>query len=135
MVTVLALLGVLGVLFVAAVLATRGGGELAEAPPDAADLALPPGPLQPEDVAGLRFSLTARGYRMAEVDVALERLAAELADRDRRLAQLEGASADPLPAADLGTELITEERTEQQTPPSLPGERPGGRWTGWRPTS
>lgn len=112
MVTVLALLGVLGVLFVAAVLATREGGELADAPPDAADLALPTGPLQPEDVSGLRFSLAARGYRMAEVDAALERLAAELADRDRRLAQLQGG--DPLPAADLGTELVTEERSEHR---------------------
>ena len=39
-VTVLALLGVAAVLFLAAVLSTREGPVLADAPPDAADLAL-----------------------------------------------------------------------------------------------
>ena len=92
MVTVLALLGVLAVLFAAAVLATRDDPLLAEAPPDAADVPLPDGPLQPEDVRGLRFSLAARGYRMAEVDLALDRLAGELADRDRRITLLEAAA-------------------------------------------
>jgi len=91
-VTALALLGVLCVLFVAAVLATREGGELAPAPPEVADLALPDRPLAPEDVAALRFPMAARGYRMAEVDVALERLAEELRDRDRRIGLLEAAA-------------------------------------------
>lgn len=91
MVTVLALLGVLAVLFAAAVLLTRDGPVLADAPPDAADVLLPEGPVRPEDVAAVRFSLAPRGYRMSEVDEVLERLAAELADRDRRLARLEGA--------------------------------------------
>ena len=86
--TVLALLGVLAVLFLAAAVATRGGAELAEAPPDAADLALPDGPLRSSDVEALRFPLAVRGYRMAEVDAALERLADELAARDRLLADL-----------------------------------------------
>lgn len=96
MVTALALLGVLGALFVAAVLATREGGELAPAPPDAADLALPPRPLTPEDVAALRFPMAVRGYRMAEVDAALERLAEELRDRDRRIGRLEATPEDLL---------------------------------------
>lgn len=86
MVTVLALLGILAVLFVAAVLSTREGPLMADAPQDAADLELPAGPLQPEDLARLRFGMAPRGYRMSEVDAVLERLAAELADRDRRLA-------------------------------------------------
>ena len=92
MVTILALIGVAAVLFAAAVLATRDGAVLADAPRDAADLALPEEPLRPEDVGRLRFSLAARGYRMSEVDVALERLARELADRDRRIALLEAAA-------------------------------------------
>jgi DivIVA domain-containing protein len=91
-VTFLALLGVLGVLFAAAVLSTREGPVLADAPPDAADVPLPEEPLAPEDVGRLRFSLAARGYRMSEVDLALERLARELADRDRRIALLEAAA-------------------------------------------
>lgn len=88
MVTLLAVLGVLAVLFAAAAVATRDGGQLAEAPPDAPDLVLPEGPLGPDDVAALRFPLALRGYRMAEVDLALDRLAAELAERDRRIALL-----------------------------------------------
>ncbi len=116
MVTVLALLGVLGVLFVAAVLATREGGELAPAPPDVADLALPERPLAPEDVAAVRFPLAARGYRMAEVDVALERLAEELRDRDRRIALLE-AAAEGHQAPDPEVEPAA---VRQATPQDLP---------------
>jgi len=94
--TLLALLGVLAVLFAAAVVATRGGGELAEAPADAADLGLPDGPLRASDVEALRFPLAVRGYRMAEVDAALERLADELAVRDRLIADLaEQVDAEP----------------------------------------
>lgn len=92
MVTVLALLGVLGVLFAAAVLSTREQGLLAEASPDDPDVPLPDEPLTPDDVGRLRFSMAARGYRMSEVDLALERLAKELADRDRRIGLLEAAA-------------------------------------------
>ena len=105
MVTALALLGVLGVLFVAAVLATREGGELAPAPPDVADLALPAGRLTPQDIAALRFPMAARGYRMAEVDATLERLAEELRDRDQHIDWLEAApQGPPLPLATTGTD-------------------------------
>ena len=87
-VTVLALLGVVLVLFVAAVVATREDQAMADAAQDLPDLGLPVGPLEPQDVAAVRFSMAPRGYRMSEVDAVLERLAAELADRDRQLAEL-----------------------------------------------
>ena len=90
MVTVLALLGVVLVLFVAAVVATREDQAMADAAQDLPDLGLPAGPLEPQDVAAVRFSMAPRGYRMSEVDAVLERLAAELADRDRQLAELVG---------------------------------------------
>jgi DivIVA domain-containing protein len=61
---------------------------MADAAQDLPDLGLPAGSLEPQDVADVRFSMAPRGYRMSEVDVVLERLAAELADRDRRLAEL-----------------------------------------------
>lgn len=89
MVTVLAVVGVLAVLFATAVLATRSDPLLADAPLDRADLALPEPPLSPADVAAVRFSMAPRGYRMSQVDDVLSRLADELADRDRRLADLE----------------------------------------------
>jgi DivIVA domain-containing protein len=89
-VTVLALLGVVLVLFVAAVVATRDDQAMADAAQDLPDLGLPAGPLEPQDVAAVRFSMAPRGYRMSEVDAVLERLAEELADRDRQLAELQG---------------------------------------------
>ena len=81
MVTVLALLGVVLVLFVAAVVATREDQAMVDAPQDLPDLGLPAGPLEPQDVAAVRFSMAPRGYRMSEVD-------AVLADRDEQLAEL-----------------------------------------------
>lgn len=91
MVTVLALLGVVLVLFVAAVVATREDQAMADAAQDLPDLGLPVGPLEPQDVAAVRFSMAPRGYRMSEVDAVLERLATELAERDQQLAELQGA--------------------------------------------
>ena len=87
MVTFLALLAVVLVLFSAAVVATREGSVMADAPQDLPDLDLPDRPLRPEDVAGLRFSMAPRGYRMSEVDAVLERLADELADLHHQLEQ------------------------------------------------
>lgn len=118
MVTVLALLGVLGVLFAAAVLSTREQGLLAEASPDDPDVPLPTDPLTPADVGRLRFSMAARGYRMSEVDLALERLAKELADRDKRIGLLEAAArgrSKPEPVAPV------REATPQDLP--VPEER------------
>lgn len=89
MVTALALLAVAAVLFAATVLATRDQPLLSDAPPDRADLALPDGPFGAGDVAAVRFSTTVRGYRMSEVDAALERLAEALRERDERIAALE----------------------------------------------
>jgi DivIVA domain-containing protein len=93
-VTALALLGVVVVLFAAAALATRDDPLLRDAPPDAADLALPPGRLEPTDVSGVRFEMTLRGYRMSQVDEALARLADELRLRDERIAELERDRSD-----------------------------------------
>jgi DivIVA domain-containing protein len=92
--TVLAVLAVLAVLFVAAAVATHEGDVLVDAPPDDADLVLPDTALQPEDVAEVRFGMAVRGYRMAEVDRVLARLATELAVRDTRVAALEQALVD-----------------------------------------
>ena len=54
--------------------------------------ALPDGRLTARDVVDLRFSPAVRGYRMDQVDAAMERLAAELerlhADADRLRAQV-----------------------------------------------
>ena len=119
MLTILLLLAVLTVLFGAAAVLTSDRPVLADAPPDAADTGLPTGPVQPEDVAALRFSVAPRGYRMAEVDDVLDRLAAELADRDRRLTLLEATVTDGLPPVPAAAPAPAPPQT-QQPPPLSP---------------
>ncbi|MDJ1136694.1 cell division protein DivIVA [Streptomyces iconiensis] len=69
-------------------------GGLQEAPPDLLDEPLPPDrPVSHADVAGLRLAVGVRGYRMRQVDDILDRLGAELAERDARIAELESALA------------------------------------------
>jgi len=94
-VTLLGIVGVVIVLFVAGVLATRSDAELRAAPADVADLDLP-AVLQAEDLRRVRFGLVVRGYRMSEVDEVLDRAAAALAERDARIASLETAAARPV---------------------------------------
>ncbi|GGX40300.1 DivIVA domain-containing protein [Streptomyces fructofermentans] len=81
----------------AVTLSVVGGGEsgaLAEAPPERLRDPLPADrPVHRGDVEALRFPLTLRGYRMADVDEALGRLGAELSERDARIADLEAALA------------------------------------------
>lgn len=99
MLLVFTILAVLGILVGAAFLATYEGEVLRDPHPDDRDAELPPGAVQPEDVAELRFDLALRGYRMAEVDRVLHRLAGELAARDTRIAELEQALVDSRDAA------------------------------------
>lgn len=94
--TVLAVIGVVLVLFAAAAVATRDGGELQPAPPDAADVLAPS---TAEQVRQVRFSLAPRGYRMAEVDQVLDRLAQQLQARDDRIAELTGGDTRSVPDA------------------------------------
>ncbi|MCU1622856.1 MAG: DivIVA domain protein [Frankiales bacterium] len=95
MVTLLVALAVLGILFGAAALATYDGDVLRDPHPDDRPAVLPTTALQPEDVSELRFDIAVRGYRMSEVDAALQRVAQELADRDARIAELEDALSEP----------------------------------------
>ncbi|MER6623180.1 DivIVA domain-containing protein [Streptomyces sp. NPDC000931] len=103
MVMFLFLVVALAVVVAAVTLAVVGGGDnapLPEAAPERLRDALPPDrPVNRADVDGLRFPLAARGYRMADVDDALGRLGAELAERDDRIADLESALAGARAAA------------------------------------
>ncbi|MCX5267039.1 MULTISPECIES: DivIVA domain-containing protein [unclassified Streptomyces] len=98
MVMFLFLVIALAVVVAAVTLAVLGGGEgtgpLPEVAAERLHDPLPPDrPLDRSDVDRLRFPLAARGYRMTDVDDALNRLAAELAERDARIADLESALA------------------------------------------
>ncbi|MEU0032406.1 MULTISPECIES: DivIVA domain-containing protein [unclassified Streptomyces] len=108
----------LAVVVAAVTLAVVGGGEsapLPEAVPDRLDDPLPAArPVNRADVESLRFPLAARGYRMSDVDDALGRLGAELAERDARIADLEsalaGARADTARPTSLHKHVEGEER-------------------------
>jgi hypothetical protein len=70
------------------------GGTLRDADPDRIDDRLPPDrPLVRSDIDALRLPVAVRGYRMLDADEVLDRLAAELAERDARIADLEAALA------------------------------------------
>ena len=76
---------------IAAVAAAGGVGEMSTDPvEDVYRQQLPEGPLSAEDVRGARFGTALRGYAMGQVDELLERLAAEIAERDARIAALTG---------------------------------------------
>ncbi|MFJ9698533.1 DivIVA domain-containing protein [Streptomyces fradiae] len=137
-------LAVAMVVVVAAVtLAVVGGAEnevLPEAPPEHLADPLPlTRPVTRADVEAVRLPLAARGYRMAEVDDVLDRLAAELAERDARIAELEstlaGAQATVSGRADLfakhpepgpaaGTRAPAEAAVPP-VPPAPPADGPG----------
>ncbi|MFD7837718.1 DivIVA domain-containing protein [Streptomyces sp. NPDC059761] len=91
------LLIALVVVVAAVTLAVVGGGSeavLPEAEPDRVADALPESrPVVRGDIDALRLPVAPRGYRMAEVDDVLERLAAELAERDARIVELTAAAA------------------------------------------
>ncbi|MEV8605309.1 DivIVA domain-containing protein [Streptomyces griseoviridis] len=93
---VVALAVVVGAVTLAVVGGGEGEGPLPEAAPERLRDALPEDrPVARTDVDALRFPLAVRGYRMEDVDDALNRLAAELAERDARIADLETALAGP----------------------------------------
>ncbi len=74
------------ILGVAAVAAAGGVGEMSGEPVhDVYRQQLPSGPLSADDIRSTRFALALRGYAMDQVDDLLERLAAEIAERDARI--------------------------------------------------
>ncbi|MFW6693763.1 DivIVA domain-containing protein [Streptomyces sp. MAR4 CNX-425] len=88
---------------VTVVLAGNGEEELTEPRPDRFHDPLPADrPIGRADIDGLRLPVAPRGYRMADVDDALDRVAAELAERDARIAELEAALAGAHAAAYRG---------------------------------
>ncbi|WP_235968561.1 DivIVA domain-containing protein [Streptomyces mesophilus] len=104
------LLIALVVVVAAVTLAVLGGSEdgvLPEAPPQYLIDPLPADrPLGRADVEALRLPTAVRGYRMADVDDALSRLGAELAERDARIAQLERSLAGVQAAPPTGPGLF-----------------------------
>jgi DivIVA domain-containing protein len=80
-ISVLVGIAVLGGLALALSLTDRG---LEDEPVDHPDLGIPDRPLTASDISGLRFRIGWRGYRMDDVDAALDRLAQSMHDSDSR---------------------------------------------------
>ncbi|MFJ5996413.1 DivIVA domain-containing protein [Streptomyces sp. NPDC092370] len=119
----------LAVVVGAVTIAVVGGGDngpLPEASPERLRDQLPPDrPLDRADVEGLRFPLAVRGYRMADVDDALSRLGAELAERDARIADLESALAGARSAPTHGpVRTAGEKHVSTDKPDPRPEDRP-----------
>jgi DivIVA domain-containing protein len=88
------------ILGVAAIAAAGGFGEMSRDPVrDTYRQDLPDRPLTAQDLAGLRFGVTLRGYSMGQVDDILDRLATEIAQRDARIAELSGSVRPEAPGA------------------------------------
>ena len=79
-----------------AMVAAGRGAPLAEVYDDRPDSSVPAeGPLSADDLRRVRFSIGFRGYRMAEVDALLDRLAAEREPEARTEADPEGHGDGP----------------------------------------
>ncbi len=97
------------VLLIVAVVALVGavavgwGGSMPEPTSDGKPFGLPDAALSSADLDGLRFAVVARGYRMDQVDAVLDRISAELAEREARITELESGPA-AVPGGSPGAE-------------------------------
>ena len=129
---------------VSAVVAGVVTGGLEEPASPIPPRALPTGPLTGQDVADLRFVQGFRGYRMDQVDAAMDGLAVELdrlrgllakaeIDPDAASVVLPGAAVDPGTAAIAKTNLVKDVKgtaataDEKDTSDNLPAGWPAGR--------
>jgi DivIVA domain-containing protein len=97
-----ALLAILlaGVLFLLASYFLPAGEQIAPAIRDEPLWELPAErALTAEDIATVKLPVALRGYRFAETDLLLDRLADELRTRDEELARLRSPRPSPAPAA------------------------------------
>ncbi|MEU5841847.1 DivIVA domain-containing protein [Rhodococcus sp. NPDC047139] len=108
---VLVMAGVAAVLFFVASAVFGRGETLAPLPPGTTVTVLPAAEITGTDIRDLRFQQALRGYKMSEVDWALDRLAREVDDLRARLADAEeraggaptvAGEASAPPAGDVG---------------------------------
>jgi len=83
------MVAVAAVVFLLAALVFGRGEELAPLPPGASPTRLPADDVTPQDVRELKFQQVFRGYKMTEVDWALQRLATEVETLRARVEELE----------------------------------------------
>lgn len=104
-----------------AVVAVGRGGEMAEVYDDRRDVLVPSDrPLTSADLRTVRFTTAFRGYRMAEVDALLARLATEL---DQSTVPSTSAAKDRGPAHDEQQDDVT--AAARRDPPSRGSDSAG----------
>lgn len=119
------------VVVTAVTLAVVGGGGsavLQDVPPERFTDPLPAArPVGRADIEALRLPMALRGYRMMDVDEALSRLGAELAERDARIAELESTLAgDRAAAVTAGTDLFKQPGDRPEAEPAGRADGPDG---------
>jgi DivIVA domain-containing protein len=88
------------IIFAIFAVAIGHGGSMTQFRPDWPGRPLPEDrTVRAHDVADAQFSVAFRGYRMAEVDEALDRLAVEIAERDAQIERLTGQPFEYVPPA------------------------------------
>ena len=101
---------IVAVMGVTAVVASGRGGAMAEVYDDRPDARVPAdGPLTAGDLEAVRFTTALRGYRMSEVDALLDRLVAEL--REREVGRPAQDGVPPTTRADAGRPDPTTDHT------------------------
>jgi DivIVA domain-containing protein len=92
----LVIAAVIGLVVFGIVVFVFGRGEqLAPLSPRVSPTELPDAEMTAEDVRKVRFAIALRGYRMSDVDWALERMAGELDRLRTQLADLSGSGIEP----------------------------------------
>ncbi|MFD6893341.1 DivIVA domain-containing protein [Rhodococcus sp. NPDC060086] len=98
-------------LFVVATVVFGRGEALAPIPPGTTATVLPASEVTGTDVRDLRFQQTLRGYKMGEVDWALDRLAREIDELRGRIEEYEGSAetlGDDAPVSDAPVPAVDE---------------------------
>jgi DivIVA domain-containing protein len=95
---------VAGALFLVAVRFLPAGEQIAPSLRDEPPWDLPPDrTLQPDDIDSVRLPVALRGYRFAETDTLLDRLADEIRERDAEIARLRG---EPSTEVESSSEVV-----------------------------
>jgi DivIVA domain-containing protein len=92
-VTLVQIIALLAVAFGVALVASGRGKGLSAPEGDRPPLVIPE-EMRAEDIDGVKFSLGARGYRMDEVDMVMDRLRATLARQEEEIERLRPRSRE-----------------------------------------
>jgi len=88
------------VVFGIAVFVFGRGEQLAPLSPRVSPTELPDTEMTADDVRKVRFAMALRGYRMSDVDWALERMAGELDRLRAQVAELRGDASEQIPGSE-----------------------------------